>query len=81
MRKSPFFPNEPFQEKDALQKHAVYIDRMLNDEIELESDPEIYQEIFEYFQEDMPIGVQKYRTGDADQWIFSRLELLSRVPY
>ena len=79
---SPFFGLvAPPVTQTALEKHGDYIERVMREEIELESNPVVYQEIFEYFQEDMPIGVQKYRTGDADQWIFSRLDALSSVPY
>jgi len=36
----------------------------------------LYDELYEYFQSDMPYGVQKAREGEPDIWIADRLEEL-----
>jgi len=46
----------------------------LNIELEDLDEPKLLQDLFEYFQEDMPYGTQKARTGDPDVWIMDRLE-------
>ena len=33
-----------------------------------------YSLLYDYYQEDMPYGTQKARTGDPYQWIYDRLE-------
>ena len=34
------------------------------------------QDLYEHFQEDMPYGTQKARTGDPDEFIYDALENL-----
>ena len=41
----------------------------------------ITDQLFEYYQEDMPYGVQKARTGDPYEWIFDKLETLLNHGY
>jgi len=59
------------QVKAILVKHGC-----LCDSIEDLDEPKLLEELFEYFQEDMPYGTQKARTGDPDVWIMDRLESL-----
>ena len=33
-----------------------------------------YDNLFDFYMDDMPYGVAKARTGDPDQWILDRLE-------
>ena len=37
-------------------------------------DSSAYQKLYEYYLDVMPYGVAKYRTGDADIWILSKLQ-------
>ena len=37
---------------------------------------ELYQQLFEYFQEDMPYGTQKARDGDPVDYINNELDAL-----
>ena len=32
-----------------------------------------YDKLFDYYSEEMPYGVAKYRTGEADMWILNKL--------
>ena len=34
---------------------------------------EAYDKLFEFYADEMPYGVAKYRTGEADRWICHRL--------
>lgn len=35
--------------------------------------PNLREALYEYYQEDMPYGTQKARTGDPDEFIFQAL--------
>ena len=60
--------------KAILSKHDC-----LNKDIDDLDEPKLMEELFTYFQEDMPYGTQKARTGDPDVWIMDRLEELKLV--
>ena len=63
------------QVKAILKKHNA-----LNMEIEeVVDNTELYDELYKYFQEEMPYGVQKARTGMPDEWIADRLFELELV--
>ena len=55
--------------KQILIKHnALHLDiDQLDDEI-------LMQDLYEHFQEDMPYGTQKARTGDPDEFIYDALQ-------
>ena len=54
--------------KAILAKHGVSnIDDM-------ELDGELYQDLFDYYSDEMPYGTQKARDGDPMDWIISRLD-------
>ena len=54
--------------KAILAKHGVSnIDDM-------ELDGELYQDLFDYYSDEMPYGTQKARDGDPMEWIISRLD-------
>ena len=55
--------------KAILKKHGC-----LETEIEDLDDPKLMEDLYEYFQEDMPYGTQKARTGDPDEFIYDALE-------
>ena len=58
------------QVKAILKKHNA-----LNMEIEeVVDNTELYDELYKYFQEEMPYGIQKARTGDPDEYIYNKLE-------
>ena len=69
---------KPLSEYDAvkaiLKKHGS-----LETEIDDLDDPKLMQDLFEYFQEDMPYGTQKARDGDPDEWIADRLYELELI--
>ena len=62
------------QVKAILVKHDC-----LGKDVEDLDNPKLLEELFEYFQEDMPYGTQKARTGDPDEWILDRLFELKLV--
>tara|TARA_R110000824_G_scaffold330874_1_gene517634 strand:- start:50 stop:268 length:219 start_codon:yes stop_codon:yes gene_type:complete len=62
------------QVKAILSKHDC-----LNKDIDDLDEPKLMEELFTYFQEDMPYGTQKARDGDPDEWIMNRLEDLKLV--
>ena len=57
--------------KQILIKHDV-----LHKDIDQLDDPILMQDLYEHFQEDMPYGTQKARTGDPDEFIYDALENL-----
>jgi len=57
--------------KDILIKHDV-----LHKDIDQLDDPILMQDLYEHFQEQMPYGTQKARTGDPDEFIYDALENL-----
>ena len=59
--------------KAILAKHGVSsIDDM-------ELDGELYQDLFDYYSDEMPYGTQKARDGDPMDWIITRLDDLGMV--
>ena len=57
--------------KSILIKHnALHLD------IDQIDDTILMQDLYEHFQEDMPYGTQKARTGDPDEFIYDALENL-----
>ena len=57
--------------KKILIKHDV-----LHKDIDQLDDPILMQDLYEHFQEQMPYGTQKARTGDPDEFIYDALENL-----
>ena len=55
--------------KKILIKHDV-----LHKDIDQLDDPILMQDLYEHFQEDMPYGTQKARTGDPDEFIYDALQ-------
>ena len=55
--------------KKILIKHNA-----LNLDIDQIDDTILMQDLYEHFQEDMPYGTQKARTGDPDEFIYDKLE-------
>jgi len=62
-------------EYDEIKKILIKHD-CLDKEIEDLDNPEFLKDLFTYFQEEMPYGTKKARTGDPDIWIMDRLEEL-----
>ena len=57
--------------KKILIKHDV-----LHKDIDQLDDPILMQDLYTHFQEEMPYGTQKARTGDPDEFIYDALENL-----
>ena len=55
--------------KAILIKHDV-----LHMDIDQLDDEKLMQDLYEHFQEEMPYGTQKARTGDPDEFIYDKLE-------
>ena len=55
--------------KEILIKHDV-----LHKDIDQLDDPILMEDLYNHFQEDMPYGTQKARTGDPDEFIYNKLE-------
>ena len=55
--------------KKILIKHDV-----LHKDIDQLDDPILMEDLYKHFQEDMPYGTQKARTGDPDEFIYDALE-------
>ena len=47
---------------------------VLHKDIDQLDDPILMQDLYEHFQEDMPYGTQKARTGDPDEFIYDALQ-------
>ena len=63
------------QVRDILNKYPEAYAKILDDG-EVNDNEKLYDELFEYFLEDMPYGTQKARDGDPVQWITEHLEYL-----
>ena len=55
--------------KKILIKHDV-----LHKDIDQLDDPILMEDLYTHFQEEMPYGIQKARTGDPDEYIYNKLE-------
>ena len=55
--------------KNILIKHDV-----LHKDIDQLDDPILMEDLYKHFQEEMPYGTQKARTGDPDEYIYDKLE-------
>ena len=55
--------------KKILIKHDV-----LHKDIDQLDDEKLMLDLFMHFQEEMPYGIQKARTGDPDEFIYNKLE-------
>ena len=60
---------------EILQKYPEAYVKILDDG-EVNDNEKLYDELYEYFLEDMPYGVQKARTGDPVEWITEHLDYL-----
>ena len=58
--------------KKILIKHDV-----LHKDIDQLDDPILMEDLYKHFQEDMPYGTQKARTGDPDEFIYDALERIA----
>ena len=65
------YKNEYEKVKAILIKHDV-----LHMDIDQLDDPILMEDLYNHFQEDMPYGTQKARTGDPDEFIYDALENL-----
>ena len=61
------------QVRDILNKYPEAYAKILDDG-EVNDNEQLYDELFEYFLEDMPYGTAKARDGDPVEWITMRLE-------
>jgi hypothetical protein len=58
---------------EILQKYPEAFRKIL-DGGEVNDNEKLYDELYEYFLEDMPYGTQKARDGDPVEWITMRLD-------
>ena len=63
------YKNEYEKVKAILIKHDV-----LHKDIDQLDDEKLMQDLYMHFQEDMPYGTQKARTGDPDEFIYDALQ-------
>jgi hypothetical protein len=63
------------QVRDILNKYPEAYAKILDDG-EVNDNEKLYDELYEYFLEDMPYGVQKARTGDPVEWMTEHLDYL-----
>ena len=61
--------------RDILNKYPEAYAKILDDG-EVNDNEKLYDELFEYFLEDMPYGTQKARDGDPVEWITDHLDYL-----
>ena len=60
-------------EYDAVKKILIKHDALHLD-IDQIDDTILMQDLYTHFQEEMPYGIQKARTGDPDEYIYDKLE-------
>ena len=66
---------KPMPEYDTV-KNILIKHNALHLEIEDLDDPILMQDLYMHFQDQMPYGTQKARTGDPDEFIYDALENL-----
>ena len=66
---------KPLPEYDIVKNILIKHD-CLHKDIDQLDDEKLMQDLYEHFQEDMPYGTQKARTGDPDEFIYDALENL-----
>ena len=59
--------------RDILNKYPEAYAKILDDG-DIYDNEKLYDELYEYFLEDMPYGTQKARDGDPVEWITMRLD-------
>ncbi len=59
--------------RDILNKYPEVYAKILDDG-DIYDNEKLYEELYEYFQSEMPYGVQKARDGDPVEWITMRLD-------
>ena len=64
-----------YDEYEVVKKILIKHD-CLHKDIDQLDDTILMQDLYEHFQEDMPYGTQKARTGDPDEYIYDALENL-----
>lgn len=62
----------PMDLKSILSKHKLAFDAWKRGR-EIDHDPEFFQDLFDYYSDQMPYGVQKGREGDPAYWIDTQL--------
>lgn len=55
------------------KEDEIKIILILEGEMEVYDDQELSDKLYDYYQDEMPYGVQKARDGDPDEWIYERL--------
>ena len=61
--------------RDILNKYPEAYAKILDDG-EVNDNEKLYDELYEYFLEDMPYGTAKARDGDPVEWITEHLDYL-----
>ena len=72
-------PNKMFEKNITLSEYDTVRNILikhdaLNLDIDQIDDTKLMQDLYEHFQEQMPYGTQKARTGDPDEFIYDALQ-------
>jgi len=62
-----------YDEYEEVKKILIKND-VLHKDIDQLDDPILMEDLYMHFQEEMPYGIQKARTGDPDEYIYNKLE-------
>ena len=65
--------NKPLNDYDIVKNILIKHD-VLHKDIEDLDDEKLMLDLYMHFQEDMPYGTQKARTGDPDEFIYDALQ-------
>ena len=80
LRKQRKLKNESVEEGfEADEVKAILAKHGVSNIDDMELDGELYQDLFNYYSDEMPYGTQKARDGDPMDWIISRLDDLGMV--
>lgn len=55
-------------------EEQINLIRWIYGDIDLYKAKNLEYKLYEFYQEDMPYGTQKARTGDPNEWIYAKLE-------
>ncbi len=55
------------------REEEITIIRILEGEVDIYDDEDLYLKLFEYYMDEMPYGTQKARDGDPSEWMYERM--------
>ncbi len=55
------------------REEEIQIIRIIEGEMDVYDDNDLYEKLYEYYMDDMPYGTQKARDGDPSEWMYEHM--------